>query len=508
MGIKIKNTASIKAPANPLSSKQNFCHAAPMPVPVINLAQMREWEHATWAAGQTEAEVIRRVGEKIAERALQLTRPGDTILILAGKGHNGDDARAARKHLRDRRMEVLDVTDPEEASAQFLERSADAPSASNSPETRPALLIDGLFGVGLNRPLDDGWKKLIAAVNQSKIPVLAVDVPSGLNAETGEAQGAAIEAAVTLAVGAPKTGLLAQGAWPFVGRLEVATDVGLRPCPHNTGLNWTLPEDFIGFPPRRAVAAHKGSFGHLAAVAGSFGFHGAAVLAARGAQRAQPGLVTLFTQEEVYHPIASQLQAVMVNLWKPEIKLFANASAILIGPGLAAPNLPDDVRVITQRLWRDAETPIVVDASALDWLAQHSLAKERVRVITPHPGEAARLLNATAQQVQSDRAQALREISQRYGNCWVVLKGHQTLIGRGEGDIFVNPSGNPHLAQGGSGDVLAGFIGGLLAQPGLQTDIGRMLRYAVWQHGAAADKLQTTRANWVVEDLPGELGNI
>jgi NAD(P)H-hydrate epimerase len=198
----------------------------------------------------------------------------------------------------------------------------------------------------------------------------------------------------------------------------------------------------------------------------------------------------------------------MVNLWKPETKLFDNASAILIGPGLAAPNLPDDLKAITRRLWRDLEAPVIVDASALDWLAPHTLAKERIRVITPHPGEAARLLNATAQQVQSDRVQALREISHRFGNCWVVLKGHQTLIGRSEGEIFVNPSGNPHLAQGGSGDVLAGFIAGLLAQPALQTDIGRVLRCAVWQHGGAADKLQTTRANWVVEELPGELGNI
>ena len=497
-----------------------------MPVPVINLAQMREWERATWAAGQSEAGVIGRVGEKIAEGALQLTRAGDAILILAGKGHNGDDARAARKHLPDRRVELLDVTDPESALAEFQRRTGVAPvsdsSVSNgdSLEACPALLIDGLFGIGLNRPLDDGWKKFIAAVNQSKIPVLAVDVPSGLNADTGELQGAAIEAAVTLTVGAPKTGLLAQGAWPFVGRLEVATDVGLVPCPHKSDLNWTLPADFAGFPPRRAVAAHKGSFGHLVMVAGSFGFHGAAVLAARGAQRAQPGLITLLTREDVYHPIASQLQAVMVNLWRPEIKPFDDASAILIGPGLAAPNLPDDMKAITRRLWRDAETPVIVDASALDWLAPHTLAKERVRIITPHPGEAARLLNTTAQQVQADRVQAVREISRRFGNCWVVLKGHQTLIGRSadlrsdgasspqDGEIFVNPSGNPHLAQGGSGDVLAGFIAGLLAQPALQTDIGRTLRYAVWQHGLAADKLQMTRANWVVEDLPGELGNL
>ncbi len=488
-----------------------------MSLPVLNLAQMREWERATWTAGQTEAEVIRRVGEKIAERALQLTRAGDAILILAGKGHNGDDARAARKYLRDRQVEVLDVTDPKTALPEFRRRTGVAPVSDSSISNRdrleacPTLIIDGLFGIGLNRPLDGNWKKFIAVVNQSKFPVLAVDVPSGLNADTGEVLGAAIEAAITLTIGAPKTGLLAQNAWPFVGRLEVATNVGLVPCPHPAspeGLNWTLPEDFTGFPPRRAAAAHKGSFGHLVMVAGSFGFHGAAVLAAHGAQRAQPGLITLFTQEDVYHPIASQLQAVMANVWKPEIKLFDDASAILIGPGLAAPNLPDDLKAIARRLWRDSTLPVIVDASALDWLTPHTLAKERIRVITPHPGEAGRLLNTTARQVQSNRVQALREISRRFGNCWVALKGHQTLIGRGAGEIFVNSSGNPHLAQGGSGDVLAGFIAGLLAQPALQTDIGRTLRYAVWQHGAAADNLQATRAYWVVEDLLGELGNV
>jgi NAD(P)H-hydrate epimerase len=480
-----------------------------MPLPVINLARMREWERATWAAGQTEAEVIRRVGEKIAERALQLTRAGDPILILAGKGHNGDDARAARKLLRDRRVEVLDVINPEAALPEFLKRSAGVPPARAGRGGRAALLIDGLFGIGLDRPLDESWKKFMAAVNQSNIPILAVDVPSGLNADTGDpvSQDAAIEAAVTLTVGAPKIGLLAQNAWLFVGRLEVAADVGLVPCPHKSELNWTLPEDFPGFPPRRAAAAHKGSFGHLAAVAGSFGFHGAAVLAARGAQRAQPGLITLFTQEDAYHAIAAQLQSTMVNLWKPETKLFDAASAILIGPGLAAPNLPDEMKSITRRLWRDSKSPVIVDASALDWLAPHVLPKDLIRVVTPHPGEAARMLKTTTQQVQGDRLRAVRNLSQRFGNCWVALKGHQTLVGRSEGEIFVNPSGNPHLAQGGSGDVLAGFIAGLLAQPALQTDIGKTLRYAVWQHGAAADKLQMTRTNWVVEDLLGELGN-
>jgi ADP-dependent NAD(P)H-hydrate dehydratase / NAD(P)H-hydrate epimerase len=470
-----------------------------MSLPVINIAQMREWEQATWATGQTEAKVIRRVGAKVAQRALQLTRPDDTILILAGKGHNGDDARAAGDNLPARRVTTLDVSAPE----------SDLPALEQALRQKPALIIDGLFGIGLSRPLDDDWGKIIQLVNDSKIPVLAVDVPSGLNADTGEplSPGRALEAAVTLTIGAPKIGQLTAGAWPFVGRLEVVSDVGLAPCPHTGALNWTMPEDFQNFPPHRFAAGHKGTFGHLGIVAGSFGYHGAAVLAARAAQRAQPGLVTLYTQEAIYHVVASQLQAVMVNLWTPDLRLPETMSAVLIGPGLAAPGLADAMSHFTRRLWRDSLFPVIVDASTLDWLPLGATARNVIRVITPHPGEAARLLNITKQQVELSRPHVVREISRRYGNCWVVLKGHQTMLGRSEGPLFVNPSGNPHLAQGGSGDLLAGYLAGWLAQRPLLGDVDRLIRFAVWQHGAAADRLQATRPNWTVEDLAGELGN-
>ena len=478
-----------------------------MPVPVINLAQMREWERATWVTGQTEAEVIRRVGGQIARLACKLTRPGDLILILAGKGHNGDDARAAQEFLNNRKVVLLNVTDPKAGLDKFQSGAGFQP-AFDRQDACPTLIIDGLFGIGLTRTLDDGWKKFISVINAAKIRVLAVDVPSGLNADTGEIFGAAIEATVTLTVGTPKIGMLAVQAWPFVGRLEVAEDVGLIPCPHKTEMNWTLPEDFQNFPPPRPVAAHKGSFGHVAIVAGSLGFHGAAVLAARAAQRAQPGLVTLFTEAKAYGAVASQLQAVMVGVWKPKLKLSDSTSAILTGPGLAAPGVAGKIKAFTQRLWRDSDLPVIMDASALDWLPPGEFKKNAIRVVTPHPGEAARLLKTTAQKVQARRVKSLRDISRRHGNCWVVLKGHQTLIGRSQGEIFMNPSGNPHLAQGGSGDVLAGFIAGLLAQPELQKDAGKTIRFAVWQHGAAADALQARQANWIVEDLIGKIGGV
>ena len=200
-----------------------------MPVPVINLAQMREWEHATWVTGQTEAEVIRRVGQQIAAHAQELTQSGDLILILAGKGHNGDDARAVVEFLDDRKIEILNVTAP----------GNDLAALQSALLQTPEIIIDGLFGIGLTRALDEDWKRIIVAVNTAKIPVLAVDVPSGLNADTGDHFGAAIEAAVTLTVGVPKIGMLAAQAWPLVGQLEVAGDVGLIPCPQKSELTWT-----------------------------------------------------------------------------------------------------------------------------------------------------------------------------------------------------------------------------------------------------------------------------
>ena len=467
-----------------------------MAVPVVNIAQMREWEKATWASGQTEDAVMRLAGKAAGDHALALTSPGDLVLVLAGKGHNGEDAKYAAKSLSARSVKVLQVVDPEETAKDFKTALKD----------KPALLIDGLFGIGLSRPLSANWLSLIQELNKSSIPILAVDVPSGMNADTGLPLNEAVRAAVTVTIGAVKEGLLKTHAYPFVGRLEAAPDIGLIPCPFQSGMRFQTIEDFSDYPPRRAVSSHKGTFGHVAIVAGSMGFHGAAVLAARGAQRAQPGLITVATEHSVYEPVASQLQAAMVRRWKDQPVLPDNVTCVLIGPGLASGDLPESLRVFAQKLWAESSVPVVTDASALEWLpsgGQHAA----IRVITPHPGEAARMLKKTNDEVQADRPRAWRELSRRYGNCYVVLKGHQTLIGRDGEAIFVNSSGNPFLAQGGSGDLLAGFITGLLAQPELQKDPLMALRYAVWAHGAAADRLTGTHRNWTVEDLAMALGS-
>lgn len=469
-----------------------------MSLPILSPAQMRQWEQATWATGQTAANVIRRVGEAVAAHALSLTRERDRVLLLCGRGHNGDDVRAAQPHLAGRQVDVVDVTDPRSALAPLKEALA----------ARPALVVDGLFGLGLDRPLEDVWLLLIAAVNAAGCRVLAVDLPSGLHPETGEPNPEAIKADVTLTVGAPKLCLLQPPAWPYTGRVEVATDVGLGPVPTGGELHWGLREDFAGLPGRREIAGHKGTFGHLCILAGSHGYAGAAVLAARGALRARPGLVTIFTTQEAYYAIASQCQSAMVKLWTPEMKLPGDYTAILAGPGLAGAGVPAEMPPFVRRVWRDAKVPMIVDATGLEWLVRDPVPWNTIRIVTPHPGEAGRMIKNTSEQIQSRRLHSLREVSRGHGNCLVALKGHQTLIGRHEGEVFVNPSGGPYLAQGGSGDLLAGYLAGLLTQPAWQEDALRTLRYAVWQHGAAADALEARLPNWTVEELAAELGRI
>ncbi len=469
-----------------------------MGIPVITVEQMRRWEAASWAAGRREEEVIAQVGKLLAQRVLELTKPGDAIFILAGKGNNGADARAVEPHLTERRVWVMKVVEPLRALGKIKELLA----------RKPALVIDGLFGIGLNRDLTPDWCAVIDAVNESGCRALAVDTPSGLDAETGEVRGAAIKATWTMTLGGPKVGLIEGKAADHVGRLEVVSEIGLVDYAGEGGLEWVAAEDFKDFPPLRPVNGHKGTFGHVVILGGSMGYHGAAVLAARAAQRAMPGLVTLCVPETVYVPVASQLQSVMVHPWQTGWNLPPSASAVVIGPGMVTEGVPTGLRQFAIELWRSAPMPVVVDASALSWLPEGPVDGEAVRVITPHPGEAARMLNRTTGQVQGKRPEALKELSTRWGRTWVVLKGRHTLTGRLAGKVTVNSSGNPGLAQGGSGDILAGYLGGLLAQPRLQGDVCKTIAYGIWQHGAAADALERQRKVWSIEEVLLWLGTI
>jgi hydroxyethylthiazole kinase-like uncharacterized protein yjeF len=460
-----------------------------MSVPVVTIAQMREWEEMSWAAGRDVREVMRDAGAAIAARASAMTCEGDSILLLVGKGNNGGDTKLSADRLGGRKVRLLEVEDPLTAIEEIDIQLA----------ARPALVIDGLFGIGLNRSLNEDWRRLIECVNSSTCPLLAVDVPSGLNADSGEPMAAAIRADVTVTFAAPKLGLIKTSATEYTGRLEVAPDIGLIDCPHDAELHWVLPGDFVGFPPSRPPNSHKGTFGHLGIIAGSVGWHGAAVLAARAALRSQPGLVSVVTTEGAWPVVAAQLAQPMVHPWSGTArKVLSQCTAILMGPGLAG-DLPDEMREEISRLWREYPRPVIADASALDLLPVGESAAG-LRVITPHPGEAARLLDITVGKVQADRPATLRELAEKLG-CHVILKGNQTLSGGVTGRILCNSTGNPSLAQGGSGDVLAGFLGGLLAQPRLIESPGRTLAHSIWKHGLAADCLTQECAGWGMEEL-------
>jgi NAD(P)H-hydrate epimerase len=193
------------------------------------------------------------------------------------------------------------------------------------------------------------------------------------------------------------------------------------------------------------------------------------------------------------HPVAGRME------------LPGSATALAFGPGLAAASLSKALKDQLPELWRTLPMPVLADASALDWLPAGRARTRALRVVTPHPGEAGRLLGVDAREVQSDRPGALRAISKRLGGAWVVLKGRHTLVGRATGPLYANGSGDAGLAQGGTGDLLAGLLAGLLAQPQLAGDPLTLLRYGVWRHGAAADRLTGRGAEWTVETLAAEL---
>ena len=476
-----------------------------MALPVLSVNSMRAWEAATWDAGVDPGTVIQRVGNRLAAALLARTGPHDRLLLLAGRGHNGDDLRAAIPGLQEREVRLLEIADPV-AGLRALEALA-------AGDWEPAWCVDGLFGIGLNRDLDPAWIRVIDQVNALPWPKVAVDVPSGLDADTGLPRGASVRADWTLTVGAPKQGLLAASACEYVGRLEVLAKVGLseaflraaRASSAEVDLRWVEGEAFHGFPPRRQVASHKGTYGHLVVVAGSLGYHGAAVLAARAAAAARPGLVTVLTTTEAYIPVASQLASAMVRPWDGGDALPNSATALIIGPGLAGIDVSETHRSAVVRWWRDWPGAVVADASALDWIRQVTVAPEvGLRVITPHPGEAARWLGTTAAEVNADRTGSLRRLTS--SGAWVVLKGHHTRVGRKDAAQWIHSTGNPGLAQGGTGDALTGFLGGLLAQEGLRSDPERVISYAVWEHGAAADRLEARCRNWNSEALTTEIG--
>lgn len=466
-----------------------------MGAPVLRSAELRDVERRF--AGSAPS-LMERAGRAVAEAAARLARDsGAPIVVVAGPGNNGGDAWVAAARLREsfHRVIVLDAAgappkapDAQAARAAFTAHGGEVVSAW--PAAEPALVVDGLLGIGPGRDVDGAMAALIARMNASAAPVLSIDVPSGIDADTGRVRGSAVRAARTLTFLAYKPGLLTGDGIEHAGEVEV-DDLGTGETPGRAPGSRLGPEDVRGWLPPRPRNAHKGTFGTLAIIGGNRGMVGAALLAARAALHAGAG--------KVYCGLLAA-DAPTVDASQPELMLRSvddavSAHVLVVGPGAGqSPSATSATmfdRVLLPALVGSAK-PLVIDADALNTVAcsetlRNALGQPRrgPTVITPHPAEAARLLGIDTAKVQADRVGNAIELARRF-HAEVVLKGAGSVCASPDATWSINSTGNPGLASGGTGDVLAGLVGALLAQ-GLPAP--RALRYAVCLHGAAADRL-------------------
>lgn len=356
-------------------------------------------------------------------------------------------------------------------------------------------------------------------MNGSGLPIVAIDIPSGLDSDSGKPLGTTIQSEMTVTMGYPKLGQVVYPGISYVGELVVA-DIGIHRqaveevCPQTEFLE---EQDVHWLVPARESNTHKGTYGHLLVMAGSRGKTGAAILACRAAMRVGSGLVTLAAPRSLNNIFASSLVEVMTEPLKEDSNeemaplsdqdwrgLLDKKSALLFGPGIG---VRDSGRSALRWLLRNLEVPWVIDADGLNILAEEV---ERLRsartppVLTPHPGEMARLIGSDTAAVNRDRIGVARGFARDH-RCCVVLKGARTVIAMPEGKVFINPTGNPGMASGGMGDVLAGILAGFLVQ-GFRVEDA--LKLGVFLHGYVGDRVAAAKgeigliASDVVEGLP------
>lgn len=466
------------------------------PSPILTPAAIRAVEAG---AADCNPTLMERAGQAIAEAARRLASDtGAPVLVVVGPGNNGGDGWVAAAHLRAafNRVTVLDAagTPPKAAEARAAQTRFTARGGEVVREwpdgLRPALVIDGLLGIGLTRDVDAAIAELIGRINAARVPVLSIDIPSGLDAETGTVRGCAVHAARTLTFIAHKPGLLTGDGPDHCGVLE-CDDLGRRDQVLATAHGELLgPADVRGWLAPRKRTAHKGDHGSLGVVGGNRGMTGAALLAARagllcGAGKVRVGFLS---------PDAPAVDSAYPELMLGAVDDVMKADVLVAGPGAgqspSATSVSMFERSVLPALLAQAK-PLVLDADALNALAYNDALRDGVMgrthptILTPHPAEAARLLGVQTAQVQSDRLAATLELASRLQS-HVVLKGAGSICASPDGSWSINATGNPGLASGGTGDVLAGMIGALLCQ-GLPAK--RALRYAVCLHGAAADSL-------------------
>jgi NAD(P)H-hydrate epimerase len=477
----------------------------------------------------------RAVVNFLSERFAPLSQ--HTIAILCGRGNNGGDGFVVARLMRNQRLDprVILLGDPAtlkgDAAVNYDRLAALSPpdvaeDAAAWHRVRPAvagatLLIDAILGTGLSKPLEGFLLEVVRDLNTGfpGAHLVAVDLPTGISSDTGELIGECVKAEACVTFTAPKMGHVFPPACEYVGQWTVRS-IGSPPDLLESDpalhLDLTCPADLAWLTLPRRLTAHKGNFGHVLVLAGSIGKTGAAALAAQAALRAGVGLVTVATPKSAL-PIVAGLGMEFMTEPLPETdggtvslralddgrmdKLAEGKSVLAIGPGLGAvAETAEFIRTVVDRY----DIPVVLDADGLNafagWMDKfRSLG--RVRVLTPHPGEMSRLTAQTTAEILARRIDVAREFAMKH-QVHLVLKGSRTLTASPDGRVAVNPTGNPGMATGGTGDVLTGLVAGLLAQCPM-LPVGQVVAASVYLHGLAGDLAadELGQASMVAGDL-------
>ncbi len=473
--------------------------------------------------------LMESAGRAVVERVLALLEPGDSVCVICGPGNNGGDGLVVARHLHALGVPVRAALLSERLSGDAATQLARARTAGVPLEgarwraPQCGVLVDALFGTGLTRSLAGDARASVRRINAARsarpdaLRVVSVDLPSGLSSDTGQVLGDAVAADWTVTLGLPKLGLVFEPGRTLAGRIRVAR-IGIADAAPDLALDtslWTRAGAAAALPLRPAHG-HKGTFGHALLVAGSEGKTGAAALCAEGAARIGAGLVTLACPAGLNDILEAKLTEAMTAPLPDTgerafaaaaedgiVALAASRDAVGLGPGIGrAAETTGLVRALAKRV----DAPLALDADGVVAFAGELdllRARRAPSVLTPHPGEAARVLGTSAARVNADRAAAARELAARSGAV-VLLKGAGTVAAAPDGTVVVNATGGPVLATGGTGDVLLGIVTGLLAQGMAPLPAAAL---AAHLHGAAADAIAARRGDCglLAHELLGEL---
>jgi ADP-dependent NAD(P)H-hydrate dehydratase / NAD(P)H-hydrate epimerase len=508
-------------------------------IPVLSAAEMRDADRrAIEEIGLPGAVLMENAGAAVAREIRARFPRARRPAVLCGKGNNGGDGFVVARHLRDLEPAVFllgpraEVRGDARIHLGAFERSGGAVrevadeaawAAAKTSVLGADLLVDALLGTGLSQePAGLVGRVIRDLADAPEPPLVAVDIPSGLSSDNGEAAWTTLRAALTVTFAAPKYGHVLPPACERVGELVVA-DIGIPRSLLDGARLWLLEAaDAARAFPHRAPGAHKGTFGHLLVVAGSVGKTGAAVLTATAALRTGAGLVTVATPAPALPMVAAGRAEAMTEPLSVDASGVLDAAAVVRALGLAkerdavvlGPGLGHEAgtRAFIREVVRRCPSPLLVDADGLNALAPSAKEKGAIdalrrpspTVVTPHPGEMARLVSSSASEVQRRRLETARAFAMETGAV-VLLKGQRTIVARPDGRAAVNPTGNPGMATGGTGDALSGIIGALLARGG---DAWTAATAGAYLHGLAGDEAaarlgqESLMAGDVVSHLP------